>query len=330
MTGPDATGSPDPPPPPPTDPWLDRLLVLRDRRIAAIKALQEVRNSFVFVFWNIDELMFEDFSVLADALEDEDPAIDLDLVLLSPGGSGEAGYRIGHAFQQWAKRRKLSFRVIIPLYAKSAATILALGATELVMGLHSEIGPIDPQIQKYDRVRERMRYIPAMALEDGLKLIAEFIGKIPAMGTVFQEIVASEHLNLDDFGMLERARESGKQYGETLLTGSMITDPTQARITVERLSDYYKFHGHPIDAFEAEQELKLKVVHSSGNEWRLIKDVRDHYQEFVGVPGLVPGAVVTSVVETAFVRRWRIAPLGERNPPAQPRYPGERGAAEVR
>jgi ClpP class serine protease len=153
--------------------WLDSVLKMRQSRVRAIEKLQQIRDSIVFVFWNLDELKREDFFTLADMLEEENPSKQIDLVVLSPGGSGEAGYRIGHSFQQWAKRKKLSFRVVIPLYAKSAAIILALGAHQIVMGLHSEIGPIDPQIPKYDQSRERWRYIPALSVMDGLKLVSE-------------------------------------------------------------------------------------------------------------------------------------------------------------
>jgi hypothetical protein len=289
--------------------WLDKVLEKRQRRINVIKELQELRGSAVFVLWNLDELKQVDFFTLADVLEKENPAKNLDLVVLSPGGNGEAGYRIGHSFQQWTKRRNLEFRVIIPLYAKSAATILSLGAHEIVMGLHSEIGPIDPQIPKYDRDLQRWRYIPAMSVIDGIKLVSEYIHKIPQMSRFFEEIVKNEKLSLDDLGVLERARESGKQYGETLLAGGMIRDVKVARETAERLSDYYKFHGHPIDAFEAEEQLKLNILHADVAQWTLIKSLRDEFQDFVGQPGLIPGLVVTSAIETANYRSWRYVPL---------------------
>lgn len=290
---------------------LDTVLEMRQSRIRTIEALEQKRNSRIFVLWNLDELKREDFFTLSDMLEAENPSKDIELVVLSPGGSGEAGYRIGHSFQQWAQKRKLKFRVLIPLYAKSAATILALGANEIIMGLQSEIGPIDPQIPKYDQSRRRWRYIPAMAIIDGLKLVSEYVDKIPEMSKFFEEIVRNERITLDDLGLLERARESGKQYGEALLCGGMMEDEKLARETVERLTDYYKYHGHPIDVFEAEGQLRLNVTYCEGEEWIAIKTVRDEFQEFVGQPGFIPGAVVTCAIETANLRSWRYQPLEE-------------------
>ena len=297
--------------------WLDAVLQMRKRRIEVIEKLEKIRDSTIFVFWNLDELQRDDFVTLADVLEEENPTNNIDLVVVSPGGNGEAGYRIGHTFQQWAVRKNLSFRVIIPLYAKSAATILSLGAHELVMGVHSEIGPIDLQIARFDKKTGRWRYIPSMAVMDGLKLVGEYIGRLPIMSSFFQEILGKEQLSLEELGVLERGRESGKQYGELLLQGGMLADPETARHTVERLSDYYKHHGHPIDAFDAEQDLHLKVQHSNGSEWAAIKELRDQFQAFVGQPGIIPGAMVTSVVECARLRSWRYLPL---EPPGPGRH----------
>lgn len=67
---------------------------------------------------------------------------ELDLILHSPGGSPEAA-------EQMVNYLRTQFgyiRAFIPLQAKSAATMIALGCDEIVLGQHSELGPIDPQI----------------------------------------------------------------------------------------------------------------------------------------------------------------------------------------
>jgi len=69
------------------------------------------------------------------------PKGPLDLLITSPGGSPEAtesiiGYLRTH-FDH--------LRAFVPVAAMSAATMLALGCDEIVMGAHSQLGPIDPQ-----------------------------------------------------------------------------------------------------------------------------------------------------------------------------------------
>jgi len=64
-------------------------------------------------------------------------------MLVSPGGDGEVAVRLVRA----AQARCARLTVIVPDYAKSAATLLALGAHEILMGPTSDLGPVDPQFQ---------------------------------------------------------------------------------------------------------------------------------------------------------------------------------------
>jgi len=66
----------------------------------------------------------------------------LDLILHSPGGSPEAT----EAFVTYLRSKFRFIRVIVPHAAMSAATMLACAADEIIMGKHSFLGPIDPQM----------------------------------------------------------------------------------------------------------------------------------------------------------------------------------------
>ncbi len=67
---------------------------------------------------------------------------NLDLILHSPGGSAEAAEQIVN----YLRAKYNHIRAIIPQNAMSAATMIACACDEIVMGKHSAIGPIDPQI----------------------------------------------------------------------------------------------------------------------------------------------------------------------------------------
>ncbi len=70
-----------------------------------------------------------------------DKAKPLDLILHSPGGSGDAAEQIINYLRQ----KFSDIRAIVPSQAMSAATMMACGADRIVMGKHSALGPIDPQ-----------------------------------------------------------------------------------------------------------------------------------------------------------------------------------------
>lgn len=66
----------------------------------------------------------------------------LDLIVHSPGGTASATEQIVN----YLRKKFEKIRVIVPQNAMSAATMLACAADQIVMGKHSALGPIDPQL----------------------------------------------------------------------------------------------------------------------------------------------------------------------------------------
>jgi hypothetical protein len=77
---------------------------------------------------------------------------NLDLILHSPGGSLEAC----EAFVSYLRSKFEHIRVIVPNLAMSAATMIACSADTIVLGKHSFLGPIDPQLILNTAVGQRM------------------------------------------------------------------------------------------------------------------------------------------------------------------------------
>ena len=82
----------------------------------------------------------------------------LDLIVHSPGGSAEAAESI----VEYLRQRFTHIRVFVPLAAMSAATMVALAADEIILGQHSQLGPIDPQF--IIQTPEGPRSAPAKAI----------------------------------------------------------------------------------------------------------------------------------------------------------------------
>ena len=64
------------------------------------------------------------------------------LILVTEGGSPNAAYRIATTLQESYER----FQLFVPGVCKSAGTLVAVGAHELVMGEHGQLGPLDVQM----------------------------------------------------------------------------------------------------------------------------------------------------------------------------------------
>jgi len=84
----------------------------------------------------------------------------LDLVLHSPGGSAEAT----EALVSYIRSKFSDIRVVVPQAAMSAATMLACAANRVVMGKHSSLGPIDPQMFLNTPLGQKA--VPAQAILD--------------------------------------------------------------------------------------------------------------------------------------------------------------------
>ena len=82
----------------------------------------------------------------------------LDLILHSPGGSLEAT----EALVLYLRSKFEDIRVVVPQMAMSAATMIACAADVVVLGKHSFLGPIDPQVILNTPLGQRM--VPAQAI----------------------------------------------------------------------------------------------------------------------------------------------------------------------
>lgn len=109
-------------------------------RQEAIRAYEQKFGCCLIVM--IDAIFQPSVTQFEDLIYDADPAADLHLLLNSPGGEGETAIRLVRAAQ--SRCRELT--VVIPDQAKSAATLLSLGAHHILMSPMSDLGPIDPQL----------------------------------------------------------------------------------------------------------------------------------------------------------------------------------------
>lgn len=91
----------------------------------------------------IDTIFSESVTYLEEVLRDVDRTQPLHLLLASPGGDGEVAVRLVRALQA----RCSELLIIVPDMAKSAGTIMCLGANRILMSPSSDLGPIDPQFR---------------------------------------------------------------------------------------------------------------------------------------------------------------------------------------
>lgn len=126
----------------------------RQRLIAGI---EKKRGSRVILLVHREETMsflgfpvvryidINDSEQVLRAIHMTDPEVPLDLILHTPGGLVLAAMQIARAID--AHKGKVT--VMVPHYAMSGGTLIALAADEIVMCSHSVLGPVDPQLGQF-------------------------------------------------------------------------------------------------------------------------------------------------------------------------------------
>jgi hypothetical protein len=145
------------------------------------------------------------------------------MVLNSHGGVGLAAERIVNVCRAYSSK---DFWVAVPKMAKSAATLICMGASKILMGPASELGPIDPQfvlpgdkkgserviaadcyISKYEELMEKGEKT-AGRVEVFLQQLSVFDPLLVEQMTREQELSVKVAVNLLKTGMMKNLEET--------------------------------------------------------------------------------------------------------------------------
>jgi len=226
-----------------------------------------------------------DVAPITALLEREEKTKDLDLWINSPGGSAQTAEKIVSACRAVCDGE---FRVVVPNMAKSAATMTALCADQIVMGYLSELGPIDPQVPI--RVGGMVRYVSAQSFLDGQRsalaaVAAAQAKKEPVIGHL--QLLNSPDMSAAWIAEMEREIKFGKDMVSKRLVKHMLPRllknadsralGQQASRIARDLSQANKrfSHGRMIGAEECRDDLKLdvEVLKQDADRWKLIWEI---------------------------------------------------------
>ena len=249
---------------------------LKEQIKTFIKKIEDLRQSKVIVYYSIGLLDSEDFENIFELVSSLGRQKKLDLYILSSGGFAHPAYKIARLFQDYSEE---SFSVLIPYYAKSAVTILSLGADEIIMGPASELGPIDPQF----RATENSPAISALTLKESLEYITKAIKEDPKIAPLYAPLL--DKVNLIELGHFEREIESAKQYGEVLLTlrkKNKLLEKDAKKIA-NQFVQQYKTHNFVIDGQVAFSLLNntVKILEINNPIWQNIWLLHNIYNQYM-------------------------------------------------
>jgi ATP-dependent protease ClpP protease subunit len=218
-----------------------------------------------------------DIPVFGNVLRGIGDVETLSLILHSSGGDGTIVEKIISLCRTQCKR----FRVIIPNEAKSAATLIALGADEIVMGPPSELGPIDAQVPVV--ANGVPQYLSAQSFIDARDELKREYQELTKKGedaaTVLQMIAS---LDMPFIKECERMMDFGRDVARKLLSEFMFRRARNKTDKIHKVVDTlssvkrFKVHGRYIDGNTARRELELKI-HLLGKDEPLWAKIWEYY-----------------------------------------------------
>ena len=187
------------------------------------------------------------------------------LVLVTNGGDAHTAYRIARCFQ----RLYTNYTLFLTGSCKSAGTLVAIGASHLVVGETGELGPLDVQMTKPDELFVRQSGLTASAALSSLHESAFqafehfFLNLVAKSGNTITTRTAThvavqltsglfapiyEHVDPMNVGESGRALEVAQQYGRLLQAegGNLKSG------ALERLTSGYASHDFVIDLMQIE------------------------------------------------------------------------------
>jgi Serine dehydrogenase proteinase len=227
------------------------------------------------------------------------PTAKIALVIDSNGGHAEDAFEIAKVLQ----RHCGGFIAVVPRHAKSAATLLALGADEIVMGPFGEFGPLDVQIVDPEREEcisgldevqalERLHAFAMSALDQTmLTLCARTSRKVVTMLPHAIRLITQmarplfDHIDVVRYTQMARSLKVGEEYAWRLLSRRL--GKAEATRIARNLVENYPIHSFVIDVDEM-RAIGLEPTEWEGEQNLLVDSIAQHVSGLTAIGPLVP------------------------------------------
>ena len=206
------------------------------RRVRALTGMQRARGARVIAMIHRQETIgflgvplfrfidIEDSEAVLRAIRMTPDETPIDVVLHTPGGLVLASEQIAYALRDHPAK----VTVIVPHYAMSGGTLIALAADEILLDPAAVLGPVDPQLgelpaaslvrvvrkKPLERVEDRTLVLADVA-EKAVRHMKDVVRRLvaermePAKAEALAEELAGGHYTHDDPITLEESRELG-------------------------------------------------------------------------------------------------------------------------
>lgn len=259
-------------------------------KITLLQQIEKLRKSRVITYLTSDRqgpinarVAMDIIPIVSRQLQKIGKTANIDLFLYSTGGDTMVPWRLVSMIREYCDK----FSVLIPYKAHSAATMIALGADQIVMSDLSELSPIDPSTANVFNpqdpqnpqnkipisVEDVMAYFDLAKNKFGIKSDEE-------LAKIFNKFVESNpQIHPLALGNVNRTHNLIRIIAKRLLKSHKTPKKEDE---IEKIVDYFteKLYSHQylIGRKEAKEDLDLKTVHFADSA--LSKAMTDLYEEY--------------------------------------------------
>lgn len=210
----------------------------------------------------------DDADMLEGVLRSLDLSNGLALCISSPGGDGLAAERIVNMCREYSGTDE--YWAIVPGKAKSAGTMICFGASKVLMGPTSELGPVDPQLQEGRQVFSVFNIIQSYR---------ELFGKaVKEEGNLEPYLQQLQHYDEREIAEMQSQLDLSQDIAARVLATGMMKGKKEAtilkKVKMFLTPEQTKTHGRPIYRDEAAKcGLNVEAADPESETWGAIYDL---------------------------------------------------------
>jgi len=215
-----------------------------------------------------------DADMLEGVLQKCDLSEGFALLLSSPGGSGLAAERIINICRSYSGKGE--YTVIIPGKAKSAATMISLGASKIIMGKTSELGMIDPQIVIKKEEEEPKWFSVYNIVKSYQELFGKAVKEKGNLQPYLQQLANYDERDIAEYrSALSLSEDIAVKSLEAGMLSGLTEEETKKKIEIFLTPEKgKKVHGRPIYAQDAlDCGLNVEIRNVKERFWSVVYEL---------------------------------------------------------
>ena len=221
-----------------------------------------------------------DADMLEGVLRKSDLSKGFALFLSSPGGSGLAAERIINLCRSYSGTGE--YTVIVPGKAKSAATMICLGANKIIMSEASELGSVDPQVTYVEdgKIKRFSVYNIVKRYED---LFSNAVKEKGNLQPYLQQLSNYDAREIEEFrAALSLSEDIAIKVLKAGMLSGLSDKEIRRKIKIFLTPEKVKTHGRPIYAKDALNcGLNVEIKDLKGKIWSMVYELYVRLNNFV-------------------------------------------------